>query len=151
MLMIMTMPVVANLLTSTNPFEHLKKLNDRGEENNSVDSDSDSDSESESDGDDSDDDIEGNDKKGTKNNKYRHQDDGGYMSFILQYVSPCLVSLALCVGKDVLWKPLNHHVLMATRNPAPMVRMAALKTLQTLFAEVSMQAPPSFFLRTYML
>jgi U3 small nucleolar RNA-associated protein 10 len=65
------------------------------------------------------------------------------MSFILQYVSPCLVSLALCVGKDVLWKPLNHHVLMATRNPAPRVRMAALKTLQTLFAEVSMQ---DFFL-----
>jgi U3 small nucleolar RNA-associated protein 10 len=126
-----TMPVVANLLTSTYPFEHLKKLNDRGEENNSSESDTESDSDSDGDSDDD----EANNKKHSKTSKYR-QEDGGYMNFILQYVSPCLVSLALCVGKDVLWKPLNHHVLMATRNPAPMVRMAALKTLQTLFAEV---------------
>ena len=46
------------------------------------------------------------------------------------------VSLALCVSKDTLWKPLAHHVLMATRHSRWSVRLASLHTLHQLFIEV---------------
>ena len=35
-----------------------------------------------------------------------------------------------------LWKPLAHHVLMATRHPRGAVRLASLHTLHQLFVEV---------------
>ena len=65
--------------------------------------------------------------------------DGGddqYSVFVKGSLAPCLVALALSVGKDTLWKPLTHHVLMATRHTRSAVRLAALHTLHTLFVEV---------------
>jgi hypothetical protein len=106
------MPAIATLITATSPFEHLKVMDQLREDDE-------------------------DDNSGiSEEQREEEAQDGGYSEFILQFVSPCLVSLALCVGKDILWKPLNHQVLMATRNPAPMVRLAALKTLHKLFVEV---------------
>lgn len=49
----------------------------------------------------------------------------------------CLASLALAVGKDVLWKPGNHKLLLMTRSNRKSVRLAAVKVLLTMFQEVS--------------
>eukprot|EP00606_Chrysophyceae_sp_TOSAG23-5_P000486 GSChrysophyteH2.ASY1.ANO1.383.1 assembled CDS len=62
--------------------------------------------------------------------------DAAYLKFVTDYVAPCLSSLALCVGKDTLWKPLTHKVLMNMRERASVVRLAALKTLHKLFVDV---------------
>jgi U3 small nucleolar RNA-associated protein 10 len=59
-----------------------------------------------------------------------------YLNFVEANVIPCLSSMAAAVGKDVLWKPLNHKVLMMTREKKKHERMAAVKTLYSLFNEV---------------
>jgi hypothetical protein len=62
--------------------------------------------------------------------------DSEYVKFVTEYVAPCLASLALCVGRDMLWKPLTHKVLMCMRERASIIRLAAVKTLYKLFVEV---------------
>lgn len=62
--------------------------------------------------------------------------DDTYLSFIEESVTPALTGLAVAVGKDLLWKPLNHKVLLAMRDKRKAVRMAAVKTLHALFSEV---------------
>lgn len=63
-------------------------------------------------------------------------DENSYMEYALEYVLPCIVQLVIAVGKDVLWKPLNHKILQMTRNKKKCVRIVALKSLQRLFTEV---------------
>ena len=48
-------------------------------------------------------------------------------------VVPCIGQLAAAAGSDVLWKPLNNHILMNTRDPSAAVRLSSLKALKELF------------------
>jgi predicted transcriptional regulator len=68
--------------------------------------------------------------------RHVHKDDGSYISFSQEYVMPCITSLVVAVGKDTLWKPLNHFILMATRDKKKPVRMVALHAIRALFTEV---------------
>jgi U3 small nucleolar RNA-associated protein 10 len=45
----------------------------------------------------------------------------------------CLVQLAVAVGTDVLWKPLNYQVLLRTRSDSPIVRYSALQIVEKLY------------------
>jgi U3 small nucleolar RNA-associated protein 10 len=49
---------------------------------------------------------------------------------------PCLAQLAAAAGKDVLWRPLNHRLLMRMRDDRPVVRVVALKALRECFVAV---------------
>ncbi len=62
--------------------------------------------------------------------------DDAYLQFAEECLTPCLTALAVAINKDLLWKPLNHKVLLATRDKRKAVRMAAVKTLHQLFSEV---------------
>jgi U3 small nucleolar RNA-associated protein 10 len=48
-------------------------------------------------------------------------------------VVPCIGQLAAAAGSDVLWKPLNNHILMNTRDPSAAVRLSSLRALKELF------------------
>lgn len=58
------------------------------------------------------------------------------MDYMESFVSPALVALATSIGKDVMWKPLNHQLLLLTRDKKKLVRLTAIKTLHQLFLEV---------------
>ena len=62
--------------------------------------------------------------------------DESFLSFIDSFVSPCLSSLAVAIGQDLQWKPLNRKVLMTMRDNRRTVKLAAIKTLNKLFTEV---------------
>jgi hypothetical protein len=49
---------------------------------------------------------------------------------------PCMVQLAAAVGSDVLWRPLNRDVLMATRHEAARTRLLALRVTKALVAHL---------------
>ena len=59
-----------------------------------------------------------------------------YSEYALNKVLPCIIQLVKAVGKDVLWKPLNHKILQMTRNKKKIIRIVSLKALQRLFVEV---------------
>lgn len=63
-------------------------------------------------------------------------DGVSYLRYIDDHVIPCVVALATSVTKDVLWKPLNHKLLMMTREKNRHMRIAAIKTIHQLFQEV---------------
>ena len=63
-------------------------------------------------------------------------EDQTYLDFVDGHLSPCITSLASSIGNDLMWKPLNHRVLMNMRDKKPVVRLAALKILHKLFSEV---------------
>ena len=52
---------------------------------------------------------------------------------MITYLIPCLGQLAVAAGSDVRWKPLNHQILMHTRNENPLIRLVALKVLNELY------------------
>jgi len=56
-----------------------------------------------------------------------------YLSIAEDTLIPCLAQMAVAVGKDVLWKPYHHQVLMKTRDENWEVRFVALKTLKETF------------------
>ncbi|EGG21033.1 U3 snoRNP protein [Cavenderia fasciculata] len=51
---------------------------------------------------------------------------------IENYLAPCITQLAVTINQDLLWKPLNHAVLLKTRSPFANVRYGALQVLDTL-------------------
>ncbi|KAI8823046.1 uncharacterized protein EV422DRAFT_585585 [Fimicolochytrium jonesii] len=59
-----------------------------------------------------------------------------YIPRVTRYLVPCIGQLAVTVGKDTLWKPLNHQVLMKTRSEHANVRLVALKVLQELYTRL---------------
>lgn len=59
-----------------------------------------------------------------------------YQRLMNQVVVPCIANMASAAGKDVLWKPLNHGVLMKTREGAWQVRQAAITALHQCFIVV---------------
>ena len=62
--------------------------------------------------------------------------DEEYEEFCISYVIPALTKLTIAVSNDILWKPLNHKVLMMTRDKTRIVRMVAVRMLQRLFIDV---------------
>jgi hypothetical protein len=56
--------------------------------------------------------------------------------YVLDEVAPCVAQLAVAAGSDLLWKPLNHQVLLSTRDSSPSVRLAALHALHNCFEMV---------------
>ncbi|KAJ3046926.1 HEAT repeat-containing protein 1, partial [Rhizophlyctis rosea] len=56
-----------------------------------------------------------------------------YLDRMTTYLIPCLGQLAVAAGSDVRWKPLNHQILMHTRNENPVIRLVALKVLNELY------------------
>ena len=63
-------------------------------------------------------------------------DDTSFIAFNEEFVCSALASLVVAVGKDILWKPLNHKILLLMRDRRRAVRIVALKALQRLFTEV---------------
>ena len=63
-------------------------------------------------------------------------DGASYLAYIEDHVIPCVVALATSMTKDLLWKPLNHKLLMMTREKNKHLRVAAIKILNQLFHEV---------------
>ena len=61
-----------------------------------------------------------------------------YLVYAEDFVGACLSALAVAVGKDLQWKPLNHKVLLLTRDNKKAVRVAAVKVLHRLFSEVGL-------------
>jgi U3 small nucleolar RNA-associated protein 10 len=56
-----------------------------------------------------------------------------YDERVQQHLVPSLAQLAVCVGTDTLWKPLNYQVLLRTRHESARVRYAALKVIQEMY------------------
>jgi len=48
-------------------------------------------------------------------------------------LADCLSNMAVAVGNDTLWKPLNYQVLLRTRDDSPLIRFAALQVIQKLY------------------
>ena len=62
--------------------------------------------------------------------------DESYEAFCLETVVPCFTALAIAVGRDTLWKPMNHAILMLTRDKKKVVRVVCVKALHKLFSVV---------------
>jgi len=52
-----------------------------------------------------------------------------YKSRVTQSIVPCLAQLAVCIGNDALWKPLNYNVLTKARHQDAQVRFSVLLTV----------------------
>ena len=64
--------------------------------------------------------------------------DEEYLTFFDTTVSKALTSLLACmIHKDILWKPINHSILMTCRDSRSVVRLMAVSMLQYMFAEVN--------------
>lgn len=59
-----------------------------------------------------------------------------YIQYAETVIIPTLAVLTKASEKDTLWKPMNHKILLATRNPNYVVRLVAVKTLHQLFQQV---------------
>lgn len=59
-----------------------------------------------------------------------------YESFCIDTVVPAFTALAIAVGRDTLWKPMNHAILMLTRDKKRIVRVVCVKALHRLFSDV---------------
>jgi hypothetical protein len=62
--------------------------------------------------------------------------DDDYLDFIESSLAPAMSSLALAIHKDIVWKPMNHKILLTCRDPRSCVRVAAVGTLHKIFSEV---------------
>ena len=64
--------------------------------------------------------------------------DDEYLTFFDTTVSKALTSLLTCmIHKDILWKPINHSILMTCRDSRSVVRLMAVSMLQYMFTEVN--------------
>lgn len=52
-----------------------------------------------------------------------------YKSRVTHSIVPCIAQLAVCVGNEALWKPLNHNVLNKARHSDAQVRFSVLLTV----------------------
>ncbi len=60
-----------------------------------------------------------------------------YRTRIQGTLIPCIEQLATCGSSYEIWKPLNHGLLMRTRSNRPLVRVAALRSVQALFDKLA--------------
>jgi U3 small nucleolar RNA-associated protein 10 len=56
-----------------------------------------------------------------------------YLTRMNTYVVSCVGQMAVTVSNDTLWKPLNHKVLLKTREDDPEIRLAALKCIEEFY------------------
>jgi hypothetical protein len=62
--------------------------------------------------------------------------DDLYFQFAQKNLITTLCNLCANINRDLLWKPLNHQVLLFTRNSSPLVRIVAVDLLRELFEKV---------------
>ena len=60
-----------------------------------------------------------------------------FVEYQTEYTIPTIASLMLSVGRDVVWKSLNHKILLQTRSKGKCVRLVAVHCLHKLFTEVT--------------
>ncbi|KAF7728274.1 HEAT repeat-containing protein 1 [Apophysomyces ossiformis] len=60
-------------------------------------------------------------------------DAENYLSRMTTYLVPCIGQMAVTVSNDTLWKPLNHKVLMKTREETAEIRLAALRCIEEFY------------------
>lgn len=56
-----------------------------------------------------------------------------YLYRMTTYLVPCIGQMAVTISNDTLWKPLNHKVLMKTREDDPEIRLAALRIIEEFY------------------
>ncbi|KAG0048658.1 HEAT repeat-containing protein 1 [Gryganskiella cystojenkinii] len=56
-----------------------------------------------------------------------------YETRVKSFLVPCLGQLAVTLSNDALWKPLNYHVMLKTREQDKRVRLSALLVLQEFY------------------
>jgi U3 small nucleolar RNA-associated protein 10 len=59
-----------------------------------------------------------------------------YMDHMTEHVIPCIAQLAVLVGNDALWKPLNQKLMLKTRDEHPHIRLACLHLVQELYLKL---------------
>ncbi|KAI8388394.1 uncharacterized protein BYT42DRAFT_559927 [Radiomyces spectabilis] len=59
-----------------------------------------------------------------------------YLTRMTTYLVPCIGQMAVTISNDTLWKPLNHKILMKTREDIPEIRLAALKCIEELYSRL---------------
>ena len=59
-----------------------------------------------------------------------------YINRTTKYVIPSIWQFACAAGTDVLWKPLNHRILLNTRSSNATTRWGALSAIQALYTHV---------------
>ena len=59
-----------------------------------------------------------------------------YINRTTKYVIPSIWQFACAAGTDVLWKPLNHRILLKTRSSNATTRWGALSAIQALYTHV---------------
>ncbi|KAI9261063.1 hypothetical protein BY458DRAFT_557445 [Sporodiniella umbellata] len=59
-----------------------------------------------------------------------------YLTRMNTYLVPCIGQMAVTVSNDTLWKPLNHKVLLKTRQDDPEIRLAALHCIQEFYVRL---------------
>ncbi|KAL7317698.1 snoRNA-binding rRNA-processing protein utp10 [Mucor circinelloides] len=59
-----------------------------------------------------------------------------YLTRMNTYLVPCVGQMAVTVSNDTLWKPLNHKVLLKTREDDPEIRLAALKCIEEFYSRL---------------
>jgi U3 small nucleolar RNA-associated protein 10 len=63
----------------------------------------------------------------------------GYTIYIDRSLVPTLTSLAVAMKHHMLWKPLNHSLMMLTRSSHAHVRLSCMKVLSELFTRLQQQ------------
>ncbi len=63
--------------------------------------------------------------------------DESYFHFVRDHLITAVCELCVNINRDLLWKPLNHQVLLFTRNSSPLVKITAVDLLRDLFEKVS--------------
>ncbi|KAJ3288341.1 HEAT repeat-containing protein 1 [Borealophlyctis nickersoniae] len=59
-----------------------------------------------------------------------------YMTRMTTHLVPTIGQLAVTIGSDAQWKPLNHQILLRMRSPQAPVRLVALKVLQDFYTRL---------------
>ncbi|KAJ1561103.1 HEAT repeat-containing protein 1, partial [Cladochytrium tenue] len=59
-----------------------------------------------------------------------------YKAMVIGHLTPCLGELAVSAGREPMWKPLNKAVLNKSRDEHPLVRIAAIRTLQEFYVRL---------------
>eukprot|EP01132_Coremiostelium_polycephalum_P004285 gene4285-5360_t len=62
-----------------------------------------------------------------------------YRNRVHRYIVPCITQLAATINQDLLWKHLNHSVLMKTRSIYSLVRFSALSVIHSLHKRMGEQ------------
>ena len=62
------------------------------------------------------------------------------------YLIPTIIIYVIKINKDLLWKPLNHKLLLLTRSKLKSVKLISIYTLYQLFSQVKNNSQYNIFL-----